>query len=78
MRISQRSVISIGSLLLGFLFTKLSLNFKAICYLKSNFVSLACMKGEMLASFPYVFFGLGIILSICAVIETIEKEKQWD
>ena len=75
---SQWNVLSIFSYLLGFLFVKISLQWKGFCAtlgggIMSN--SLTCIRGEIFAPYPYIFFTLGFVFLILA---WLEPKKKWN
>lgn len=72
MKKSQWLILSISSNLLGGLFMKISLQWKLLCNAfgeatMSNIF--ACIRGEIFAPLPYIFFGLSTILFICFCLE---------
>jgi len=68
---SQWSVFAIGSHALAFLMIKISLQWKGYCGLDVVDMTniYACIRGEVFAPYPYIFFGLGIIFMIVAFLE---------
>ena len=78
----QWNVFAIASYLLGILFAKISLQWKGTCGLEDvNMMNIfSCVRGEIFAPFPYIFFALGLVCFICAWLEPktkneISKEK---
>ncbi|GAH32687.1 unnamed protein product [marine sediment metagenome] len=75
MRKIQWWVLSIASYLLGILFAGISLQWKGYCEMfgeveMSNIF--ACVRGEIFAPFPYIFFTFGLVFMMMA---WMEKEK---
>jgi len=68
----QWYALSIFSFLMGILFAYISLQWKGLCMLDEvdmlNIFS--CVRGEIFAPFPYIFFGLMTIFCILALLET--------
>jgi len=72
----QWYALSIFFFLLGMLFVSISLQWKGNCNMfgeveMSNIFS--CVRGEIFAPFPYIFFGLMIIFQILAWLEPNKK-----
>ena len=76
MNTKQWYVLSISSYLLAILFVRISLQWKGFCDVfdevtMSNIFS--CIRGEIFAPFPYIFFTLGIVFLILAWLEPKKK-----
>lgn len=72
----QWYVLSISSYLLSVLFVFISLQWKSVCDVfgeatMSNIFS--CIRGEIFAPYPYIFFTLGIVFMILAWLEHKKK-----
>jgi len=68
----QWIVFTIFSYLLAMLFVKISMQWKGYCNLDELLMSniFSCIRGEIFAPYPYIFFTLGIIFMICASLES--------
>ncbi|MEA3378569.1 MAG: hypothetical protein U9Q69_02910 [Nanoarchaeota archaeon] len=72
----QLWVLSGGFYLLGMLFATLSTQWKGYCDIDGEVAMhliVACIRGHSFAAFPYLLFGLGIIFSIVASLESNKK-----
>jgi len=72
MKKSQWLVLSLASTLLSSLFVKISLQWKLFCVIGGEATMsniFACIRGEIFAPFPYIFYGLGTIFLICFFLE---------
>lgn len=84
MRTSQWIVLGVAFFLLGMLFVNISLQWMGSCsmdyqYPDYNPESIACIRQQIFAPFPYIFFSLVIVCMICAFLESrgAEKEKRF-
>ena len=67
----QWNVLSIASTLFAMLFMGISLQWKNMCstLITQKLQNYACMRGEIFAPYPYIFFGLVIVFIICSSLE---------
>lgn len=74
MKRNQWYVLSVASYLLGMLFVRISLGWKQICEFDVvNMMNIfSCIRGEIFAPYPYIFFALGFVFIILGFME---KEK---
>jgi len=73
---NQWYVLSIASYLLAWLFSYISSQWKSFCYtgVQETFNTLqACVRGDIFAPYPYIFFTLGLVFLILAWLEPKKK-----
>jgi len=69
----QLWVLSIGLFLLGILFANLSMQGQVHCDINEKVAIdtiVPCIRGHTFAAFPYLLFGLSVIFSIIASLES--------
>ena len=71
---NQWFVIAIGLYLIGMLLMNISLQWQVNCGSLGYEVSMTCIRGQIFAPYPYIFFGLGLIFSICGLLEPKKKK----
>ncbi len=68
----QWNVMGVAFALIGMLFIRMSLQWKNMCGLMDEVTMLEivlCIKGEIFAPYPYIFFGMAIVFMICSWLE---------
>ena len=73
---NQLYTLSIFFILLAILFISISLQWKISCDMSSEVTMpniFSCVRGEIFAPYPYIFFGLGLVFQILAWLEPKKK-----
>jgi len=80
MRKSQWIVLSLGSYFLAMLMMRISLQWKILCNTlimqESSNTLQACVRGDIFAPFPYIFYTLSTVLFICFLLEFCKENKK--
>ena len=68
----QWNILAIVFEMLAIIFVKISLQWKSRCGLDDVSMTniFSCIRGEIFAPFPYIFFAMGVTFFICGLLES--------
>ncbi|MBI2128746.1 hypothetical protein HYU07_00760 [Candidatus Woesearchaeota archaeon] len=76
MRASQWSVFGIAFMILGMILAGIGLQWNTYCGYNFEKEPISCIRQQVFAPFPYIFFLLGTVCFINGAIESWSKKKK--